>query len=168
MVALGSLLHGQNLWTEKVAKMVRRHTHKLLHVNFFGHAEVDASGLTLFQPIIKNVLSDTVIALEILLSPACKKHISLPICNKINDKLITNSNGKLIKKIFENSICGEEFIIKWLGLCDLVDFCKILKYFLFIIKWLGVCDLVDYFNFFQVFSIFQNSFQPNLSHIIEP
>ena len=30
-----------------------RHTDRLLHINFFGHAEVVASGLTLLQPIIK-------------------------------------------------------------------------------------------------------------------
>ena len=39
-------------------------THRLLNVNFFGHAEVVASGLTLLQPIIKNVQTDTVIALQ--------------------------------------------------------------------------------------------------------
>ena len=48
-----------------------RHTDRLLHMNFFGHAEVVASGLTLLQPIIKNVHTDTVITLQALLSPAC-------------------------------------------------------------------------------------------------
>ena len=41
-----------------------RHTDRLLHMNFFGHAEVVARGLTLLQPIMKIVQSDTMIALQ--------------------------------------------------------------------------------------------------------
>ena len=98
MVALGQFFHGQNLRTvrkwsghthththtllhinffghvEVVASgltLLQTHTdtqtHRLLHINFFGHAEVVASGLTLLQPIIKNVHTDTVIALQALL-----------------------------------------------------------------------------------------------------
>ena len=45
-------------------KQTDRHTNRLLHMNFFGHAEVVASGLTLLQPIIKNVQTDTVITIQ--------------------------------------------------------------------------------------------------------
>ena len=72
MVALSQLLHGQKLRTEKERKwsghtdrqtdrQTDTHTDRLLHMNFFGHAEVVASGLTLLQPIISNVHTDTVI-----------------------------------------------------------------------------------------------------------
>ena len=71
MVALSQLLHGQKLRTEKERKwsghtdrQTDRHTDRLLHMNFFGHAEVVASGLTLLQPIIKNVQTDTVITIQ--------------------------------------------------------------------------------------------------------
>ena len=43
-------------------RQTHRHTDRLLHINFFGHVEVVARGLTLIQPI-KNVQTYTVIAL---------------------------------------------------------------------------------------------------------
>ena len=42
-------------------------------MNSFGHAEVVASGLTLLQPIIKNVQTDTMITLQPFLTPAFNK-----------------------------------------------------------------------------------------------
>ena len=54
-------------------RQTHTHTDRLLHMNFFGHAEVVASGLTLLHPIIKNVHTDTMIALQPLLMPACNK-----------------------------------------------------------------------------------------------
>ena len=100
MVALGQLLHGQKLRTEKVVRMVRTHrhtdrqtdrhthTHRLLHVNFFGHAEVDASGLTFLQSIIKNVHTYTVITLQVLLTPACNN--SLLQVKGLDDQWLTH------------------------------------------------------------------------------
>ena len=41
-----------------------KHKHRLLHCNTLGHAEVDASGLALLQPIIKNVHTDNVIVVQ--------------------------------------------------------------------------------------------------------
>ena len=53
--------NGQDAQTDK---QTDRRTHRLLHINFFGHVELVASGLTLLQPIIKNVHTDTVNALQ--------------------------------------------------------------------------------------------------------
>ena len=44
----------------------RRHTHRLCHTNSFGHVEVAAKGLTLLQPKIKDIQTDTMIALQAL------------------------------------------------------------------------------------------------------
>ena len=75
MVDLGQLLHGQKLVQKRrengpdgqTDRQTDRCTHSLLHIKFFGHVEVVASGLTFLQPIIKNVHTDTVIALQALL-----------------------------------------------------------------------------------------------------